>query len=198
VIGWPLNWDGQPAFIHFWVVHPGGEPSGVSRRPRQVGNLPHAKQTKSIGRGPLGTRPRLRLRLGSCREIVDTTGADGRSPHTVFEVIAIDPPAFDGAYDNSPIARLVNLIIHEALFRRATEGRIEPQADRFQVSYRVNGELVERDRPPRRLMDDLVERIRHLSTPSAGRIGVSNNGAAFDVAVRIETTVNGPSGVITL
>ena len=52
-----------------------------------------------------------------------------------------------------PSFRLVNLIISEAVeyegFRYST---IEPFEDRVRVRYRIDGILVERDSPPRRLL----------------------------------------------
>jgi type IV pilus assembly protein PilB len=65
--------------------------------------------------------------------------------------------------DSDPFVRLVQLIIQEAVALRASEVHIEPFADRIRVRYRIDGQLVERDSPPRRLLDPLLSRIKFLS-----------------------------------
>src|SRR5207248_10562487 len=52
---------------------------------------------------------------------------------------------------DAPVVKLVNLIIQEAVGLRASDVHIEPFADRVRVRYRIDGVLVERDSPPRRL-----------------------------------------------
>src|SRR5262249_18529541 len=53
---------------------------------------------------------------------------------------------------DAPVVKLVNLIIQEAVSLRASDIHIEPFADRVRVRYRIDGVLVERDSPPRRLL----------------------------------------------
>jgi uncharacterized protein (TIGR02996 family) len=113
----------------------------------------------------------------------------------------IDPPPFyyhDVEDDRSAVARLVDLIIKEALHLHATKIRIEPQADHLRVHYRINGQWVERDTPPRRLRDPIVERIRVLSAATPGRIRGTNGDTAFDLSVNIEATSHGPCVVFTV
>jgi type IV pilus assembly protein PilB len=117
----------------------------------------------------------------------------------VGEVEANQPP-FDFSEvedDNSPVARLVDLIIQEALLLRATEIRITPQEDCLQVHYRINGEMVERDRLPLRLHALIVERLRLLADAIPGRIRGQRHGVPFDLDIDIEATVHGPCVVIT-
>src|SRR5206468_7058379 len=53
---------------------------------------------------------------------------------------------------DAPVVKLVNLIIQEAVSLRASDIHIEPFVDRVRVRYRIDGVLVERDSPPRRLL----------------------------------------------
>src|SRR6516164_8252138 len=57
---------------------------------------------------------------------------------------------------DAPVVKLVNLIIQEAVNLRASDIHIEPFADRIRVRYRIDGVLVERDSPPRRLLAPLL------------------------------------------
>jgi type IV pilus assembly protein PilB len=83
------------------------------------------------------------------------------------------------ADDSDPrVVKLVDLIIAEAITLRASDIHIEPLSDRVRVRYRIDGVLVERESPPRRLLDPLLSRIKFMSNintpkrpqPQAGRI----------------------------
>src|SRR5205823_14694099 len=45
---------------------------------------------------------------------------------------------------DSPVVKLVNLLIQEAIKARASDIHIEPFSDRIRVRYRIDGVLVER------------------------------------------------------
>ncbi|GIS60543.1 MAG: hypothetical protein CM1200mP2_27680 [Planctomycetaceae bacterium] len=66
----------------------------------------------------------------------------------------------EGDDDSAPIIRLVDLIISEAVTMRASDIHVEPFEDRVRVRYRIDGVLVERDSPPRRLLGAIVSRIK--------------------------------------
>jgi uncharacterized protein (TIGR02996 family) len=124
---------------------------------------------------------------------------DGLEVETVVTTCFIeeDPVEFDVANDHSPVARLVSLIVQEALSLGATEVRIEPEDDVLHVRYRINGEMVERDNPPRHLLDGIVERVRFL-TAHPSRLRAACGGLVFDLGVSIQATDHGPLVVITL
>src|SRR5262249_3225400 len=79
---------------------------------------------------------------------------------------------------DAPVVKLVNLIIQEAISLRASDIHVEPFVDRIRVRYRIDGVLVERDSPPRRLLAPLVSRIKIMGSmdiaekrrPQDGRI----------------------------
>jgi type IV pilus assembly protein PilB len=105
---------------------------------------------------------------------------------------------YDASSDLSPVGRLVNLIIQEAIAMGAKAVHIKPEEDRLRVRYCINGELVERDTPPRRLLPAIVERLRFLSSPNPGRIRGSCQGTPFDFGCDIRETAYGPGVVITM
>jgi hypothetical protein len=65
--------------------------------------------------------------------------------------------------DGSPVVRLIDLMLHEAVRMRATEIRIKSLPDRIRVDYRVNGHWQERDSLPLRLLPLIVARLRFLA-----------------------------------
>ncbi len=82
---------------------------------------------------------------------------------------------------SAPIVRLVQLLINEAVQLRASDIHVEPFEDRVRIRYRIDGVLVERDSPPRRLLGALLSRIKILANidiaerrrPQDGRIKVT-------------------------
>ncbi|HZY85961.1 MAG TPA: ATPase, T2SS/T4P/T4SS family, partial [Gemmataceae bacterium] len=64
---------------------------------------------------------------------------------------------------DAPVVKLVNLIIQEAVSLRGSDIHIEPFADRVRIRYRIDGVLVERDSPPRRLLAPMLSRIKIMA-----------------------------------
>jgi len=65
--------------------------------------------------------------------------------------------------NSAPIVRLVQLMITEAVQLRASDIHVEPFEDRVRIRYRIDGVLVERDCPPRRLLGAIVSRIKIIA-----------------------------------
>jgi type IV pilus assembly protein PilB len=107
---------------------------------------------------------------------------------------------------DSPVVRLCNLIIQEAISLRASDIHIEPFADRIRVRYRIDGVLVERDSPPRRLLAPMLSRLKIMGSidiaekrrPQDGRIKMNVQGKHFDLRVSVLPTVHGQSLVMRI
>jgi len=107
---------------------------------------------------------------------------------------------------SAPIVRLVQLIITEAVQLRASDIHIEPFEDRIRVRYRIDGLLVERDSPPRRLLGALLSRIKILARldiaerrrTQDGRIKVTVGEKELDLRVSVIPTNHGQSVVMRI
>jgi type IV pilus assembly protein PilB len=107
---------------------------------------------------------------------------------------------------DAPVVKLCNLIIAEAISLRASDIHIEPFADRIRVRYRIDGVLVERDSPPRRLLAPMLSRLKIMATmdiaekrrPQDGRIKMTVQGKHFDLRVSILPTSHGQSAVMRI
>ena len=110
------------------------------------------------------------------------------------------------AEETSPIIRLVNLIISEAVQMRASDIHIEPFDDRIRIRYRIDGVLVERDSPPKRLQSAMTSRLKIMASiditekrrPQDGRITTRINGKDFDLRVSILPTHYGQAIVMRI
>jgi type IV pilus assembly protein PilB len=107
---------------------------------------------------------------------------------------------------DAPIVKLVNLIIQEAVALRASDIHVEPFADRIRIRYRIDGILVERDSPPRRMLAPLLSRIKIMGSidiaekrrPQDGRIKINLAGKHYDMRVSMLPTTNGQSCVMRI
>ena len=111
-----------------------------------------------------------------------------------------------GEDDSAPIIRLVNLIIDNAYYMRASDIHIEPMSDRVRVRYRIDGVCLERDNIPKSMQAPLVTRFKILSgmdiaekrLPQDGRIKRVIGGQDIDFRVSSLPGNHGPSVVLRI
>ncbi len=108
--------------------------------------------------------------------------------------------------EDSPIIKLVNLIISEAVNMRASDIHVEPFEDRIRIRYRIDGKLVERDSPPRRLLGAITSRIKIMGgidiaerrRPQDGRIKTRIAGSEYDLRVSFLPSNHGQACVMRI
>lgn len=108
--------------------------------------------------------------------------------------------------ESAPIIRLANLIISEAVRERASDIHIEPFEDRVRIRYRIDGVLLERDSPPKRLLGALISRFKIMARmdiaekrrPQDGRIKTRAGAKEFDLRVSILPTNHGQAVVMRI
>jgi type IV pilus assembly protein PilB len=107
---------------------------------------------------------------------------------------------------DAPVVKLVNLIIQEAVSLRASDIHVEPFADRIRIRYRIDGVLVERDSPPRRLLAPMLSRLKIMASidiaekrrPQDGRIKMNLAGKHYDLRLSMLPTSHGQSAVMRI
>ncbi len=107
---------------------------------------------------------------------------------------------------SAPIVKLVHLMITEAVQLRASDIHIEPFEDRIRIRYRIDGVMVERDSPPRRLLGALLSRVKILAKldiaerrrTQDGRIKVTVGEKELDLRVSVIPTNHGQSVVMRI
>ena len=122
---------------------------------------------------------------------------------TEEEAISDDEAADDSS---APVVRLVHLMIAEAVQLRASDIHVEPFENRVRIRYRIDGVLVERDSPPRRMLGALISRIKILAKMDIaerrrcqdGRIKITVGEKTLDLRVSIIPTNHGQSVVMRL
>jgi type IV pilus assembly protein PilB len=139
------------------------------------------------------------------RHSIDATAAElADIGHDLQEVVA--KAQASGESDNAPIIKLVNLIIDNAFYMRASDIHIEPMADRVRIRYRIDGVCMERDNIPKNMQAPLVTRFKILSgmdiaekrLPQDGRIKRKIGEQNIDFRVSSLPGVHGPSVVLRI
>ena len=107
---------------------------------------------------------------------------------------------------DAPIAKLLNLIINEAIKSNATDIHIEPLVKNTRVRYRVDGALREVMTPPIGMHPGLISLVKVMSKlniaerrlPQDGHIALKTSLKSVDVRVSITPTVLGEKVVMRL
>ena len=108
--------------------------------------------------------------------------------------------------ETAPVIRLCNLIITEAVNLRASDIHVEPFENRVRIRYRIDGVLIERDSPPRRLLAALTSRFKIMAgidisekrRPQDGRIKTTVGGKDLDLRVSLLPSVHGQAIVMRI
>ena len=105
-----------------------------------------------------------------------------------------------------PIIRLLNLILLQAIRRRASDIHFEPFQDEFKIRYRLDGVLYDVITPPQALHLAIASRIKVMANlniaetrlPQDGRTFVKISGRVIDLRVSTLPTIFGESVVIRI
>jgi len=111
-----------------------------------------------------------------------------------------------GDDDEGPIVRLVNLIIDNAYYMRASDIHVEPMGDRVRIRYRVDGVCLEKDNIPKNMQPAMTTRLKILSgmdiaekrLPQDGRIKRTIGGQDVDFRVSALPGNHGESMVLRI
>ncbi len=106
----------------------------------------------------------------------------------------------------APVIRLVNMVIARAVDDCASDIHIEPFEGLLRVRYRIDGLLVDREAPPRRLQAAIISRVKLMAKmniaerrlPQDGRIRTAVDGRDLDIRVSTIPTVYGESVAMRL
>ena len=106
----------------------------------------------------------------------------------------------------TPVVKLVNLVLSQAIMERASDIHIEPEEKTLQVRYRVDGILHESLTPPKHLQAAIISRVKILANldiaesriPQDGRFQILINGREIDFRVSTLPTVYGENIVLRI
>ena len=120
------------------------------------------------------------------------------------EDIDLDRLASDS--EDAPVIKIVNLILAQAVKEKASDIHIEPFQNSLKLRYRVDGELIQAESPPKALQLAITSRIKILAglniaerrVPQDGRFRIKVMGKEVDLRISILPTAHGEKIVIRI
>jgi len=114
--------------------------------------------------------------------------------------------AAEAMLEDTPIVKLVNTVITQAIKDRASDVHIEPYAESLRVRFRIDGKLHDIMSPPKHLHAGMISRVKILSgmdiaekrIPQDGRFPINIEGRQFDVRSSTLPTIHGEKIVMRL
>ena len=111
-----------------------------------------------------------------------------------------------GLASETPVVRLVNIIVSRAVELGASDIHIEPFDRSLKVRYRIDGVLMEVDAPPASSSAAVVSRLKIMAKldiaerrlPQDGRIQIRSQGKRIDLRVSTIPTLHGESLVLRI
>ena len=109
--------------------------------------------------------------------------------------------------EDAPVVKLVNLILVDAIKKGASDIHVEPYEKEFRIRYRIDGQLYEVMKPPLKLKNSVVSRLKIMSSldiaerrlPQDGRIKLKLGKAReMDFRVSVLPTLFGEKVVLRL
>jgi len=110
------------------------------------------------------------------------------------------------AAEDKPVVKFVNKLMHDAIRLKASDIHIEPYEKEFRIRFRIDGVLQEVVKPPLKMKDAIISRVKIMSKmqldekrrPQDGRIKMRVGNNDIDMRVSCLPTVFGEKIVIRL
>ena len=128
------------------------------------------------------------------------------------DTVDMEETDFDSAHtmkaaEDAPVVKLVNYVLREAINRKASDIHVEPYEKIFRVRLRIDGALYELLKPPMRMRNAVVSRLKIMARldiaerrlPQDGRIKLRlGKGRDMDFRVSVLPTLFGEKVVLRL
>ncbi len=125
--------------------------------------------------------------------IDDIIDEEGLEDFTLIENITQDISDLEEVAGQSPVVKLVNYLLYNAVRENASDIHIEPDDKKLRVRYRVDGRLYEKICPPYQMHAAVVSRVKIMAEldiaqrrlPQDGGIHVLVEGRPIDLRVSV-------------
>ena len=125
--------------------------------------------------------------------IDDIIDDEGLNDFTLIENITQDISNLEEVAGQSPVVKLVNYLLYNAVRENASDIHIESDEKSLRIRYRVDGRLYQKIRPPHQMHSAIVSRIKIMADldiaqrrlPQDGGIHVLMEGRPIDLRVSV-------------
>lgn len=138
------------------------------------------------------------------KQVSEEAAGDVEVQQSKREEIDLDRLASDS--EEAPVIKIVNLILAQAIKEKASDIHIEPFLRTLKLRYRIDGELIPAESPPKALQLAIASRIKILAglniaerrIPQDGRFRIKVMGKEVDLRISILPTSHGEKVVIRI
>jgi len=169
----------------------------------------------TIGDIAVVTKMRIEPMMGFPDEISEAidrnygSGGGGGEELTVLEAPPeeeVKPEQLLSEEAQAPAIRTLNRLILQAIRSRASDIHIEPQKDKIQVRYRIDGVLMDKMSLNSKIHDALISRLKIMANmniaerrrPQDGQYAVNVDGKNIDIRVACASTIYGEMAVLRI
>jgi type IV pilus assembly protein PilB len=146
------------------------------------------------------------VRKESINDLLGELGKDDTLKALEGRGESIDLETLKEAADSTPVKRLLNTVLLQAIKEKASDIHFEPFEDEFKMRYRIDGVLYEMIPPPKSIAMAIVSRIKVMANldiaerrmPQDGRIPLVVQGKSIDLRVAVLPTIFGESVVMRI
>ena len=139
-------------------------------------------------------------------EDASTAAASGDVEVQMAKNEEIDLDRLTADTEDAPVIKIVNLILMQAIKDKASDIHIEPFQRMVKLRYRIDGELISAEAPPKALQLAITSRIKILAglniaerrVPQDGRFRIKVMGKEVDLRISILPTSHGEKIVIRI
>ena len=140
----------------------------------------------------------------SINDLINEMSGDERLSKFEGRGESIDLDELREMAESSPVKKLVNLVLLQAIRDKASDIHFEPFEDEFKMRYRIDGVLFEMVPPPKHVALAISSRIKVMANldiaerrmPQDGRIELLVEGRPVDLRVSVLPTMFGESVVL--
>jgi len=134
------------------------------------------------------------------------TGLEDMELEVVGDEEDVDVEELERATSDAPVVKFVNYILTDAIRKEASDIHLEPYEKMFRVRYRIDGVLHEVIRPPMKLKNAIISRLKIMANldiaerrlPQDGRIKLKALGREMDFRVSVLPTLFGEKIVLRI
>lgn len=191
----PVEWARSHQML---PVRFNGKPAVLTADPTRINEQDDLSLLTGSPLTPVLALPeRIREAIESCYFMRRETASEVMAALPEPEPAPLASPAVSNdlltAASDAPVTRLVNLILLEAVRRRASDIHIEPLENALRVRYRIDGMLYEQPPPPSHFEAALISRLKVMGHLDIAEKRLPQDGMAKvsvgerDIDIRIST-----------
>jgi len=126
------------------------------------------------------------IALKNAMEEFDFDEDDQSELEVVDDEEEIDADALESSTDAAPVVKIVNSILTGAVRKGASDIHIEPYEKEFRVRYRIDGMLHVETKPPMKLRDAILSRVKIMA-----KLDISEKRLPQDGRIKMKMKIDG-------